>query len=51
MQVLDRRNWPKFIEVFLEDNKLFYRPVVDAEKSEGVLPYENSQERTSDFGP
>jgi ATP-dependent Clp protease ATP-binding subunit ClpC len=33
---------PAFIEVFLEDNKLFYRPV-DAEKStEGVLLYENS---------
>jgi hypothetical protein len=30
-----------FIEVFLEDNKLFYRPV-DAEKTEGVLLYENS---------
>jgi hypothetical protein len=42
MRVLDRTNWPKFIEVFLEDNKLFYRPV-DAEKSvEGVLLYENS---------
>ncbi len=32
---------PAFIEVFLEDNKLFYRPV-DAEKTEGVLLYENS---------
>jgi len=33
---------PAFIEVFLEGNKLFYRPV-DAEKStEGVLLYENS---------
>jgi ATP-dependent Clp protease ATP-binding subunit ClpC len=33
---------PAFIEVFLENNKLFYRPV-DAEKStEGVLLYENS---------
>ena len=31
---------PAFIEVFLEDNKLFYRPV-DAEKAEGVLLYEN----------
>jgi ATP-dependent Clp protease ATP-binding subunit ClpC len=31
---------PAFIEVFLEDNKLFYRPV-DAEKTEGVLLYEN----------
>src|SRR5450432_1762637 len=30
---------PAFIEVFLEDNKLFYRPV-DAEKAEGVLLYE-----------
>jgi ATP-dependent Clp protease ATP-binding subunit ClpC len=30
---------PAFIEVFLEDNKLFYRPV-DAEKTEGVLLYE-----------
>ena len=32
---------PAFIEVFLEDNKLFYRPV-DSEKAEGVLLYENS---------
>ena len=32
---------PAFIEVFLEDNKLFYRPV-DSEKTEGVLLYENS---------
>ncbi len=31
---------PAFIEVFLENNKLFYRPV-DAEKTEGVLLYEN----------
>src|SRR5216683_2332041 len=31
---------PAFIEVFLEDNKLFYRPV-DAEKTEGVLLYES----------
>src|SRR6201984_2727067 len=31
---------PAFIEVFLEDNKLFYRPV-DSEKTEGVLLYEN----------
>ena len=30
---------PAFIEVFLEDNKLFYRPV-DAKKTEGVLLYE-----------
>ncbi len=32
---------PAFIEVFLEGNKLFYRPV-DSEKAEGVLLYENS---------
>src|SRR5437762_3205294 len=32
---------PAFIEVFLEDNKLFYRPV-DAKENEGVLLYENS---------
>ena len=32
---------PAFIEVFLEGNKLFYRPV-DSEKTEGVLLYENS---------
>jgi ATP-dependent Clp protease ATP-binding subunit ClpC len=33
---------PAFIEVFLEDNKLFYRPV-DAEKtSEGVLLYSSN---------
>src|ERR1700736_6755893 len=32
---------PAFIEVFLEANKLFYRPV-DSEKTEGVLLYENS---------
>ena len=31
---------PAFIEVFLEDNKLYYRPV-DAEKTEGVLLYES----------
>src|SRR5256714_250065 len=31
---------PAFIEVFLEGNKLFYRPV-DSEKAEGVLLYEN----------
>jgi len=31
---------PAFIEVFLEANKLFYRPV-DSEKTEGVLLYEN----------
>jgi ATP-dependent Clp protease ATP-binding subunit ClpC len=31
---------PAFIEVFLENNKLFYRPV-DSEKAEGVLLYEN----------
>ena len=31
---------PAFIEVFLEDNKLFYRPV-DAEKTEGVVLDEN----------
>ncbi|MFY9661116.1 MAG: ATP-dependent Clp protease ATP-binding subunit, partial [Terriglobales bacterium] len=31
---------PAFIEVFLEDNKLYYRPV-DAEKAEGVLLYES----------
>jgi hypothetical protein len=30
---------PAFIEVFLEGNKLYYRPV-DAEKAEGVLLYE-----------
>jgi len=33
---------PAFIEVFLEGNKLYYRPV-DAEKTaEGVLLYENT---------
>ena len=32
---------PAFIEVFLEGNKLFYRPV-DSEKAEGVLLYESS---------
>ena len=32
---------PAFIEVFLEGNKLFYRPV-DAKENEGVLLYENS---------
>jgi ATP-dependent Clp protease ATP-binding subunit ClpC len=31
---------PAFIEVFLESNKLYYRPV-DAEKAEGVLLYES----------
>jgi ATP-dependent Clp protease ATP-binding subunit ClpC len=31
---------PAFIEVFLEDNNLYYRPV-DAEKAEGVLLYES----------
>jgi ATP-dependent Clp protease ATP-binding subunit ClpC len=31
---------PAFIEVFLDGNKLFYRPV-DSEKAEGVLLYEN----------
>ena len=31
---------PAFIEVFLEGNKLYYRPV-DAEKAEGVLLYES----------
>jgi ATP-dependent Clp protease ATP-binding subunit ClpC len=31
---------PAFIEVFLEANKLYYRPV-DAEKAEGVLLYES----------
>jgi len=30
---------PAFIEVFLEGNKLFYRPV-DAKENEGVLLYE-----------
>ena len=30
---------PAFIEVFLEDNKLFYRPV-DSKENEGVLLYE-----------
>ena len=29
------------IEVFLEGNKLFYRPV-DSKENEGVLLYENS---------
>jgi len=29
-----------FIEVFLEDNKLYYRPE-DAQETEGVLLYEN----------
>jgi ATP-dependent Clp protease ATP-binding subunit ClpC len=32
---------PAFIEVFLDGNKLFYRPV-DAEKADGVLLYESS---------
>ena len=31
---------PAFIEVYLEDNQLYYRPV-DAEKTEGVLLYES----------
>jgi len=31
---------PAFIEVFLEGNKLFYRPV-DSKENEGVLLYEN----------
>jgi ATP-dependent Clp protease ATP-binding subunit ClpC len=31
---------PAFIEVFLEGDKLYYRPV-DSEKNEGVLLYEN----------
>jgi hypothetical protein len=31
---------PAFIEVFLEDNKLYYR-LVDSQKTEGVLLYEN----------
>ena len=31
---------PGFIEVFLEDNKLYYRPV-DSQETEGVLLYEN----------
>src|SRR6266849_4491348 len=31
---------PAFIEVFLEANKLYYRPV-DSEKAEGVLLYES----------
>jgi ATP-dependent Clp protease ATP-binding subunit ClpC len=31
---------PAFIEVFLEDNKLYYRPV-HSQKTEGVLLYEN----------
>ncbi len=31
---------PAFIEVFLEDNKLYYR-LVDSHKTEGVLLYEN----------
>jgi ATP-dependent Clp protease ATP-binding subunit ClpC len=30
---------PAFIEVFLEGNKLFYRPV-DSKETEGVLLYE-----------
>ena len=30
----------RFIEVFLEDNKLYYRPV-DSQETEGVLLYEN----------
>src|SRR5467141_3690922 len=31
---------PAFIEVFLEDNKLYYRPL-DSQETEGVLLYEN----------
>ena len=31
---------PAFIEVFLDDNKLYYRPV-DSQETEGVLLYEN----------
>jgi ATP-dependent Clp protease ATP-binding subunit ClpC len=31
---------PAFIEVFLEDNRLYYRPV-DSKEAEGVLLYEN----------
>jgi len=31
---------PAFIEVFLDDNKLFYRPV-DSKETEGVLLYES----------
>jgi ATP-dependent Clp protease ATP-binding subunit ClpC len=31
---------PAFIEVFLEDNKLYYR-LLDSQKAEGVLLYEN----------
>ena len=31
---------PAFIEVFLEDNRLYYRPV-DSQETEGVLLYEN----------
>jgi len=31
---------PAFIEVFVEDNKLYYRPV-DSQETEGVLLYEN----------
>jgi ATP-dependent Clp protease ATP-binding subunit ClpC len=31
---------PAFIEVFLEDNRLYYRPV-DSKETEGVLLYEN----------
>src|SRR5579872_260936 len=33
---------PAFIEVFLEDNKLYYRPVDSEKTSEGVLLYENN---------
>ena len=32
---------PAFIEVYLENDQLFYRPVGE-EKTEGVLLYENS---------
>jgi len=31
---------PAFIEVFLEDNKLYCRPA-DSQETEGVLLYEN----------
>ena len=31
---------PAFIEVFLDDNKLFYRPVDSSKETEGVLLYE-----------
>ena len=32
---------PAFIEVFLDDNKLFYRPVDSEKTAQGVLLYEN----------